>query len=161
VTPDIFEQQVLITRAREEVFAFFSDAANLDRLTPPWLNFRILTPMPVRMEAGTRIRYRLKVHGLLLGWLTEIARWEPPRLFEDVQLQGPYRRWVHQHRFEEVPGGTLMTDRVEYLARGWLLAPVLHRLFIRADVAAIFAYRSVCLERIFGHRLDSQREQRS
>ena len=161
MTPDVFEKQVLIPAPREEVFAFFSDAANLDRLTPPWLHFRILTPPPIRMEAGARIRYRLRVHGLPIGWLTEITRWEPPRMFEDTQLRGPYRKWIHQHRFEEASGGTLMTDRVEYLSRGWILAPLVHRLFVRPDVATIFAYRNECLGRIFDRPTDARVEQPS
>jgi ligand-binding SRPBCC domain-containing protein len=62
----------------EAVFEFFADASNLEAITPPWLRFRILTPMPVSMAAGTRLSYRLKLHGIPLRWESEITGWDPP-----------------------------------------------------------------------------------
>jgi len=134
-----------IPRPLEEVFAFFSDARNLERITPPWLGFRILTPGPIRLAAGTRLRYRLSLHGLPLYWTTEIRRWEPPFRFIDVQLSGPYRLWHHTHRFEAFRGGTRMTDIVRYRLPFGLLGRAVHALKVRRDVEQIFDYR---LERI-------------
>jgi ligand-binding SRPBCC domain-containing protein len=101
-------------RPVEEVFAYFSVACNLAELTPPWLGFRILTPGPVQIAAGTKLRYRLGWHGVPVNWTTEIRRWDPPFRFVDVQLTGPYGLWHHTHRFEARSGGTRMTDVVRY-----------------------------------------------
>ena len=133
-----FNDELFLPGARESVFSFFSDARNLERITPPWLHFRILTPMPVAMQAGTRIDYKLQVRGIPMRWRTLIRVWEPPVRFVDEQLRGPYRRWVHEHRFEEVADGTRILDRVEYAVWGGAL---MERLFVRGDVKRIFDYR--------------------
>jgi len=124
-----------------EVFAFFSDARNLGEITPPWLEFRILTPGPIRMAAGARIRYRLSWHGLPINWTTEIRRWDPPYGFVDVQLQGPYQLWHHAHRFESHGGGTRMTDVVRYRLPLGVIGKAVHLLKVRRDIEEIFDYR--------------------
>ena len=130
-----------IRRPLEEVFAFFSDTRNLEKLTPSWLGFQILTPGPIRIAAGTRLRYRLRVQGLPLSWATEIRRWEPPYCFVDVQLSGPFRLWHHTHRFEARNGGTHTTDTVRYRLPFGLLGRAVHALKVRSDVEQIFDYR--------------------
>lgn len=131
----ILESCVWLPRARAEVFGFFADARNLEALTPPWLNFRILTPGAIEMKEGARIDYRIRLRGMPLRWRTLITAWEPPLRFVDEQLRGPYRLWRHEHRFIEQDGGTLCADRVEYrvpldaLVHGWLVRPELERIF--------------------------------
>jgi ligand-binding SRPBCC domain-containing protein len=138
-----------LPRPLAEVFAFFSDAHNLDVLTPPWLHFRILTP-PVELRRGVLLDYRLRWHGLPLSWRTEIAEWDPPHSFTDRQVKGPYRQWVHWHTFEERDGGTLIRDRVDYALPGWVLEPLIHRLVVGPDVERIFAFRRQKMEELFG-----------
>jgi ligand-binding SRPBCC domain-containing protein len=133
-------------RPRAEVFAFFADARNLETLTPPWLNFEVLTPAPIAMRPGTLIDYRIRVHGLPIRWRTEITEWQPPHRFVDIQLRGPYALWHHTHTFEEQDGGTLCRDRVRYRPRGGALV---HWLFVRRDVERIFQYRQQRLKDIF------------
>jgi ligand-binding SRPBCC domain-containing protein len=132
------ETSIFLPRAREEVFAFFADAGNLELLTPPWLNFSILTPQPIPMREGTRIQYRLRLHGVPLRWESEITCWEPPLRFVDEQRRGPYRLWVHEHRFEEEKGGTRVSDRVHYAVPG---GELINRLFVAPDLNRIFTYR--------------------
>ncbi len=135
-----------LPRPRAEVFPFFADAANLQAITPPWLDFRILTPGPIAMRPGALIDYRLKLRGFPIRWRTKITVWEPPFRFVDRQLKGPYRQWVHEHSFEEKDGGTLCRDRVDYAVPGGALV---NRIFVQRDVETIFAYRRGQLERLF------------
>lgn len=130
-----------IPRPLQEVFGFFSDARNLQEITPSWLGFRILTPGPIRIAAGARLRYRLSLHGLPIAWTTEIRHWDPPFRFVDVQLTGPYVLWHHTHRFETHHGGTRMTDVVRYRLPFGFVGRAIHALKVRSDVERIFDYR--------------------
>ena len=141
-----FSSQQIIQAPLAEVFRFFSDAANLEHLTPPWLGFEVLTPGPIEMAPGALIDYRLRWRGVPLRWRTEIEIWEPTRRFVDRQIRGPYRLWRHEHLFEEHRGGTMVEDRIEYAAIGGRLA---HRLVVDRDVETIFAYRRQALQSIF------------
>ncbi len=141
-----FSSQQIIQAPLAEVFRFFSDAANLEHLTPPWLGFEVLTPAPIEMAPGALIDYRLRWRGVPLRWRTEIEIWEPTRRFVDRQIRGPYRLWRHEHLFEEHRGGTMVEDRIEYAAIGGRLA---HWLAVDRDVETIFAYRRQALQSIF------------
>lgn len=130
----------------DRVFAFFSQAENLQRLTPAFLHFRILTPLPLALREGTTIDYRLSLRGVPITWRSEITAWEPPHRFVDEQRKGPYRLWKHAHLFEPRDGGTLMTDRVEYAT--WGGAPV-NALLVAPELRRIFEYRRSVLAEIF------------
>ena len=140
-----FEQDIDLDR--EQVFDFFADAQNLERITPPFLRFRIASQLPIEMCEGAEILYRLKIHGISVSWRTRIKVWEPPFRFVDEQIAGPYKRWVHEHRFEEHGCGTRMFDRVDYQPPGGPFAGLINRLVVRSDVAKIFAWRSQAIER--------------
>ena len=127
----------------ERVFPFFADAANLEAITPPWLSFRVVTPRPVEMRAGTLIEYRLRLHGLPIRWLTRIEVWEPPHRFVDAQLSGPYKLWHHAHEFApDGDGGTIMRDTVHYALPYGPLGEIARRLFVARDLASIFDHRA-------------------
>ena len=145
-----FHDELWLPRRRDEIFPFFADARNLSEITPPWVQFKVLTPAPIVMQPGTLIDYQIKVHGLPIGWRTEITEWNPPHHFVDVQLHGPYTRWHHTHRFEEKDGGTLCIDDVSYRPRG---GAIINRLFVRRDVERIFAYRRQRLLELFPPRV--------
>lgn len=127
-----------------DVFEFFSDAFNLEAITPPWLNFRVLSEPPIAMRAGTLIDYKLRLHGLPIRWRTRITVWDPPHRFVDEQLRGPYRLWRHEHTFVGDGDETLVRDQVDYRVPGGALV---HRLFVARDVRAIFSYRHEVLSR--------------
>ena len=141
--------ETIINKPLQEVFEFFSNAQNLNLLTPPQLQFEILTPLPIAMKKGTLIDYKLKLSGIPFYWKTEIAAWEPPFRFVDKQLKGPYKIWIHEHRFEEKNGKTYMYDTVEFLSPGWFLEPIINKLFIEKKVKEIFTYREKKLKEIF------------
>lgn len=138
------QRETTVPLERDATFAFFADAGNLERLTPPWLNFRILTPRPIAMEAGTIIDYRVVLYGIPIPWRTRIDVWEPGVRFVDRQLSGPYLWWHHEHAFEQVAGGTRVIDRVDYLPRlRWLSAALVKR-----DVERIFSFRQEALPQL-------------
>lgn len=148
----LLERSQVVPESREDVFAFFEDAANLERLTPPFLGFRIVTPPPIVMREGTLIDYRIRLFGVPLGWRTRIDAYEPPFHFVDTQLKGPYRHWRHTHEFSEVPEGTRVSDRVEYALGFGPLGAAAHTLFVRRTLARIFDYRRQVIAHTFTGR---------
>ena len=136
-----------LPRQPEDVFDFYADAFNLERLTPPWLRFEVITPAPITMQSGVEIDYRLRLHGLSLKWRSRITAWDPPHRFVDEQIRGPYRTWIHEHTFTPHQGGTLVGDHVKYAMLGGWLAD---RLLVRRDLERIFAFRQQRLAEIFG-----------
>ena len=147
LTTHVFQTELWLPVPREKVFPFFADARNLEVITPPWLNFNVLTPGHIEMHVGAIIDYRLRVHGVPVRWRTEITGWNPPFSFCDEQRRGPYRLWRHTHTFEEKNGSTLCRDEVVYADPGGALV---NWLFVRHDVKKIFAYRAAVLQRNFG-----------
>jgi ligand-binding SRPBCC domain-containing protein len=133
-----------------DVFAFFSDAANLQAITPAHLDFRILTPLPVIMRPGAVIEYRLRLHGVPFRWRTVIDAWEPGVAFVDRQERGPYARWIHRHTFAAENGGTRLGDRVEYALPLDPFSRPAHPWFVRPAVEGIFAHRQTVIAARFG-----------
>jgi ligand-binding SRPBCC domain-containing protein len=139
----VLRREQRLPGAPADVFPFFADAYNLEAITPRWLGFRVLTPRPIELRAGALIEYRLRLHGLPIGWLTQIEDWTPGQRFVDSQLAGPYALWHHTHEFApDRAGGTLMRDTVRYALPYWPLGEVAHALLVRHDLAAIFDFRA-------------------
>lgn len=131
----------------DRVFAFFAEAHNLERITPPWLRFSILGAEPSEVRTGTVIPYRLRLHGIPLVWVSQIEQFESGRLFVDRQLIGPYRQWIHRHEFEADGDHTVVRDEVRYeLPLGRLGAAAMP--LVRRDVRRIFGYRQRTIERL-------------
>ncbi|MDZ4711016.1 MAG: SRPBCC family protein [bacterium] len=145
----ILKRKTVINKKLEEVFDFFSKADNLNRLTPPQLGFKITSELPVEMKKGALIDYKIKLNGITFKWRTEITKWEPPYLFEDIQLKGPYKEWIHEHRFEADGNSTIMTDTVKYISPGGFLEFIPHNLFVKRKVESIFDYREKILSEVF------------
>jgi ligand-binding SRPBCC domain-containing protein len=135
----------------DQAFAFYGDARNLERITPPWLGFEVTTPGPIEMGVGTLVEYKLRLHRVPVRWRTKIEVWEPPRRFVDAQVRGPYSLWEHTHTFEEDgPEATIIRDRVRYSIPFGPLGDLADRLLVRRDLKRIFDYRRDAVARELG-----------
>ena len=142
----VFEAVQQFDRPLASVFPFFADARNLEKITPDWLRFQILTGSTIEMRAGANIEYRIRIRGIPVRWRTEISVWEPPHRFVDRQIRGPYRLWIHEHTFAEAGGVTTMRDRIEYAVPG---GEIVRRLLVAPDIERIFDYRRITLAKAF------------
>ena len=147
----VLRAAVVAPRPVDEVFAFFTNAFNLEKMTPPEMGFRVLTPEPIEMRVGLKIDYRVRVLGLPVSWQSEITAWEPGVRFADVQTRGPFRWWEHEHTFDPVTKegrpGTRIGDHVRYGVPGGALV---HALQVRRTNERVFAHRTRVLEELFG-----------
>jgi ligand-binding SRPBCC domain-containing protein len=142
----------IVAAPLSKTWEFFSSAANLPRITPPWMKFRIETPSPIQMRADLLLDYTIRWMGMPIKWRTRIIDWTPMRQFVDLQLRGPYAMWHHQHRFVENREGTECFDRVIYRLPGGPIGSLFHPILIRRQLIDIFRYRrnaiGECLEGI-------------
>jgi ligand-binding SRPBCC domain-containing protein len=138
-----------IPASLDEVFAFFSAASNLEKLTPPWLHFKIIGQSTPQIQKGTLIDYQLKLRGLPFKWKTLIEEWNPQHSFVDTQLKGPYKLWHHTHIFEAKDGGVLVTDRIRYEVPMGLIGDLVAGNYVKKDVTKIFNYRKKIISEIF------------
>jgi len=145
----VLHREQWVPASLPEVFSFFSEARNLDRITPPWIHFKLLGQTDPKLRAGTLIHYKLAWHGIPLNWTTLIEEWRPPTLFVDVQLKGPYQLWRHTHAFETRDGGTLIKDTVHYAVPMGALGDVYAGWLVRHDVNRIFDYRAKQIPSMF------------
>ena len=145
----VFRSEQVVPRRIEDVFDFFSRAENLQQITPPWLNFRILSVDPNPVRRGTLIRYSLRWRIFPIRWTSEIVEWDPPHRFVDVQLKGPYSLWRHEHRFLAEGISTRIIDEVQYALPFGVVGRIANKLKVKKDVETIFAYRQKAVEELF------------
>jgi ligand-binding SRPBCC domain-containing protein len=130
---------------------FFSSAKNLARITPPELDFKILTELDDKnIYQGMLIEYIVRpLFGIALQWQTEIWKIKKPEMFVDKQLKGPYKIWEHTHEFIEKEKGILMKDSVKYQLPFGIIGKMAHSLFVKQKIERIFNYRKEMLQKIF------------
>ena len=135
-----------------EVWDYFCDPRNLNAITPPDLNFTILTPDLPRMYQGQIVEYRVEfIKGIGSRWLTEIRHVVDHRYFVDEQRVGPYRLWYHEHHFTPTPAGVVMRDQVTYQVGFGPVGELLAWAWIDRRLQGIFDYRRrVIAERFNG-----------
>lgn len=143
----LIEREQTLPLGIEDVFRFFANPRNLGEITPPWLHFHVLGSSTPSVGEGTVIDYKLRIRGFPVRWRSVIREWDPPLRFLDEQVLGPYRRWIHEHTFQELGGGTRVGDRVRYSVLGGALV---ERFLVRPDVERIFDYREQRLTALLG-----------
>lgn len=148
-TPHLLLREQIVPRPRDEVFAFFESPANLARITPPAMGFRMTTTGPVEMREGAVFDYRIRVAGFPLRWRSRIEEYRPGERFVDVQVSGPYASWRHEHDFDDAPGGTLVRDRVAYTLPFGPLGELVRRLAVERQLDRIFDYRRSVIAELF------------
>lgn len=141
-----------VDRPIDQVFEFFRDPFNLEQITPPWLRFRILTATDRPIRIGTRIRYRLRLHGIPFSWESRIAEYRPGVLFADEQVTGPYKSWYHRHLFTPSATGVVIEDLIDYEMPFGPLGELVHLIAVRSELARIFAHRSRSIAERFSQR---------
>ncbi len=141
-----------IAKTPDQLWHFFANEQNLEKLSPRKLKFKILDKSTEELQQGTLINYWIRVRGVPMRWRTLIAQWQPPQSFTDIQLKGPYKTWHHVHKFEELAGGTLMTDQVTYILPFRFLANLTYGLVVDKDVEEIFSYRRKMIAELFNAR---------
>ncbi|MFT4571896.1 MAG: hypothetical protein ACI8TX_002356 [Hyphomicrobiaceae bacterium] len=146
-----FRQEIWLENSPEEVFPFFSDVYNLERLTPANFRFKVFGVSDAKLRDGTEVRYKFRLRGIPVRWRSRIDVWDPPRAFVDSQVSGPCKTWHHTHEFEPFDGGTIVRDRVRYEIPLGVIGEFLGGWLVRRDVEMMFAYRR---EAIFDHFIE-------
>lgn len=139
-----------VSKPLDEVFTFFADAHNLERITPPFLRFSVRSMTTPAIQQGTKITYRLRLHGLPISWTSRVEEWEPPNGFTDVQIRGPFRLWRHRHEFIAERQGTRVRDTVHYRVPCARLLHILRLPWVDRDLEQIFRYRQQIIANLFG-----------
>lgn len=142
--------EMVVSKSLPETFSIFEDPLNLAKITPSWLSFQVTTPGPIELRKGTEINYRIKWLGVPMSWTTVFTEYEPPFLFVDEQVKGPYSLWRHRHTFKPISEGTLVGDDVEYSLPFGPLGELVHGVIVRRQVLGIFRFRQEQLRKLFG-----------
>lgn len=146
-----YEQQQLVPANLDEVWDFFSNPRNLQRLMPDDMSFEMLDDIPEKMYPGLLLRYRVApLLGIKLPWTSRIEFVEEKKYFVDTQSEGPFRFWHHEHRFEAVEGGTMVYDLLHYRLPLEPLSKLFHRSIVKKKLDQIFSQRIIRSEQVFG-----------
>ena len=143
------EFKQIINKSIDDVFSFFSKPENLTLITPKELDFKILTPIPIKMKEGQLIDYTIKVLKKKIRWRTIISEYEPSKYFIDQQLKGPYSMWHHKHEFKQKEEYVEIIDTINYVIPFGVIGRLINFLFIRKDLDKIFNYRKEVIEKYF------------
>jgi uncharacterized protein (TIGR01777 family) len=143
------EREQWVPHDPDEVFRFFSDARNLERITPPFLNFNVRNISTPQLGEGSLIDYSIRLNGLPVRWRSRIEDWKPNESFVDTQTRGPYALWHHTHEFEPHNGGTIVRDRVRYRVPFGALGNLVGGAWVRSNLRRIFDYRRLQMMSLF------------
>ena len=152
MTIHLLKKETIVNAPLAEVWRFFSDPHNLEKITPAYMKFQVLKcPNVVEVYDGMIIEYKVRpILNYPMKWTTLITKVEPQKYFTDTQTRGPYSLWEHTHYFEQTANGTKMIDEVRYALPLGILGSIAHNLFVRKQLEVIFQFREKVIEQIFG-----------
>eukprot|EP01047_Picozoa_sp_COSAG01_P002069 COSAG01_NODE_52_length_31456_cov_125.226648_27_plen_150_part_00 len=145
----ILKDELFVKKPLDEVFNFFNTPKNLAKITPPFMNFNLLTPEPIIMKESAVFDYKICIYGLSIRWQSLISDYNPPYSFTDIQLRGPHDYWHHQHLFEEKDNGVLIKDIVHFAMPLGLLGKLGYHLLAKGMNKAMFEHRKKIVEQFF------------
>jgi len=146
-----FKREQLVKTDMETCWKFFSSPANLQKITPSYMGFDVLTDVPETMYEGLMIAYRVRpLFGIPVEWITEITHVKENQFFVDEQRKGPYKIWHHEHHFRETAEGILMKDIVTYELPFGKLGKLAHPVLVKKKLEEIFDFRFKVVEEVFG-----------
>ena len=130
---------------------FLTNPHNLSKITPPLMNFKIVAGAEKALYAGQIITYSVTpLFGIKTPWVSEITHIVDKKYFIDVQIQGPYAFWHHQHFVTEIEGGVLMEDIIHYALPLGIVGQMAHPIIVKPKLEEIFQHRTTTLNKIFG-----------
>ncbi|RAP34506.1 TIGR01777 family protein [Candidatus Marinamargulisbacteria bacterium SCGC AAA071-K20] len=132
-----------------QVFEFFSNAQNLEKITPPFLKFKVDSQSTNPLKKGSIISYTLRLRGFPIKWQSLICDWAPNTSFVDTQVKGPYKLWHHTHRFLCYKGGTFIEDDVYYALPNIFIISDIASIFVKKDIVKIFKFRKQAIQQHF------------
>ena len=148
LTQLFYEQK--INTDLDNLWKFISSPKNLSKITPSYMDFKILSKVPNEMYEGLIISYTVKpILGVKMNWVTEITHIKDKKYFVDEQRKGPYKMWHHEHILIETDNGIIMRDIISYIPPFGVLGKILNVFFIKRQVEGIFKYRTEVLNKIF------------
>ena len=150
------KQKQFISTSIGNCWDFFISPLNLEKITPTDMSFVVLTELPAKVYEGLMISYRVKpLLGISISWITEIKTVNEKKMFIDEQRKGPYRIWHHEHHFEALENGVMMTDIVSYELPFGFLGRIAHKLFVQKKLDNIFQFRRQQIDLIFNSELNN------
>ena len=149
-----FERIQTIAAPLDKIWDFVSSPANLRKITPQYMGFNVITEnLPEKMYEGMIIAYEVSpLLGIKMKWVTEITHVKEKEFFVDIQQQGPYLFWHHEHHFNETSDGIVMKDILNYRPPFGIFGQIANKLIIEKKLNEIFAFRKLRLEEIFGNK---------
>ncbi len=151
-TYTLFSEQKLPISLKE-AWDFFSSPLNLSKITPSKMNFIVTSDYTenTKMYEGMIITYKVSpLLGIKMNWMTEITTVKEGKYFIDEQRFGPFKFWHHEHHFEEIDGGVLMTDRLSYGIPFGFIGQIANAIIVEKQTKEIFEYREKAVEELFG-----------
>ena len=136
------EREQMVTASLTECWDFLKNPANLNLITPPDLDFTIVSPIPEDMYNGLIVEYRISIPWFgTQRWVAELKHIRENKSFVDEQRIGPYTLWYHSHELNQTSAGVQLIDRVHYKVPYGIFGSLLHAFFIRKTLQRIFDYR--------------------
>jgi ligand-binding SRPBCC domain-containing protein len=142
-----YVKESIIAASPERVFAFHERTDAFELLVPPWETTRMIEKADIS-KIGSRAIIETKLFGLIpVRWVAEHTAYDPPRMFEDVQISGPFASWRHKHIVLPHPEGAILRDEIEFEPPMWIFGRFAAPFAIIPKLEKMFDYRHTATRR--------------